>query len=320
LNVALLVWLYRVFKQGEAFMFVLLLFCLFNSLAIISADINGPSYSKINDVQRSWARPLVDKIKEDITKKIKEDETCHLSVLSIGCGTGEIEIDLAKTFPNNVTVGAIDPTQSMISYASLQSKDVPNVVFRLFGVPKFLEERVQNGLDPYAMITSFSALHWLSLPDLKKTMKAMHNVLVPDGRCYLLLAGKRADKQPDFLTQAVDTTIQQEQFRETLAQSGINELEDNLLLLTSDEFGALAGEAGFVPEKLAVDKVEYTFQSAEKFKEWLDVVSPYKKLLGDKHGAMLTALMQQYLKVCPANSDGSLLYPDYMLYAILKKQ
>jgi SAM-dependent methyltransferase len=301
-------------------MFVLLLFCLFNSLAIISADINGPSYSKINDVQRSWARPLVDKIKEDIAKKIKEDEKGPFSVLDIGCGTGEITIDLAKTFPNNVTVAAIDPNQSMISYASAQSTNIPNVVFRPFGVPEFLEKRVQNGLDPYSIIMSFSTLHWLSLPGLKKTMKAMHDTLVPNGRCYLLLAGKRADKQPDFLTQAVDATVKQEPWHSAFGKEDIAGLDDTLCMLTEDEFSEISREAGFSADGIKLNKVEYLFESSDKFKEWLDVVSPYKKIAGDKHDALLNVLMQEYLKICPANSDGSLLYPDYMLYAILKKQ
>jgi trans-aconitate methyltransferase len=307
------------FKQGEAFVFVLSLFCLLSSLTTIAADINGPLYSRINAVQLSWARPLVNKIKDDVAKKLKEDENCHISVLDIGCGTGEITIDLAKTFPT-VTVGGLDPNQSMILHASLQSTNIPNVIFRPFKVPEHLEERVQNGLHAYSVIMSFSALHWLSLPNLKRTMRGIYNALASDGRCYLLLAGKRADKQPDFLTQAVDTTIQQEQIREAFAQNDINGLDDSLLSFTSDEFGVLVREAGFVPEDIDVNKVEYTFQSTEKLKEWLDVCSPYKKLLGDKHDALLNALMQEYLKICPANADGSLLYPDYMLYAILKKQ
>ncbi len=293
-------------KKGEAMFFSALLFVLIFPGFMHAADFfDGEAYSKINAVQVSWARPLLARIKQDT----------HEAILDIGCGTGEITAEIALNFPKALVHG-IDPSLSMIEYGRKKFDLHQNLNFIQGSVPRYLED-CKAGM--YSTIVSFSALHWLPYMHLKKTIQAAHNVVKPGGACYFLLAGKRENKQLDFLTQAVNAVIKSNKWESFFESDDICGLEDTLCMLTLKEFEDIAQESGFATRDIKLKKVEHIFTSSQSFKEWLDGVSPYKKIVGDKHDLFLDTVVQEYCKICPAGLDGSLSYPDYMIYAILKK-
>lgn len=296
-------------KKGEAMFFIIFL-CVLSSASFTNAAdtgsfFDGEAYSKINAVQIHWAERLLKKIKEN----------SHDSILDIGCGTAEITAELAQTFPK-AKVHGIDPNASMLEWGRKKFKNYTNLTLIQASAPAYLEGCKPN---TYSTIVSFSSLHWLLYTNLKKTIKAAHNELPSKGTCYFVLAGKEADGQQNFLTLAVNVAIKNENWVQFFDKDDVRELDDSMCAFKEDEFRALAIESGFTKSDVKLEKVTHIFPSIARFRQWLDGVSPYKKILGDKHAPFLDTVVQEYVKICPAGLDGSLSYPDYMIYAVLKK-
>lgn len=285
-----------------------LLCLLLNASTVNATDVaffDGKAYSQINVVQRCFSRSMVEIIKRNP----------HQSILDIGCGTGEITAELAQTF-THASVHGIDPSESMLAWGRQNFSAFPNLQFIHGLAPHYFQDCSPNA---YSTIVSFFALHWLSYINMKKTLQDVHHILPHGGGCYFVLAGRRADKQIDPLTQAVNAAIKNEGWVNYFNRDDVRGLEDTICMLTEDEFKSIAVEAGFGKPQVMLKKVEYVFESTQKFKEWLNGVSPYKKIVGNRHDLFLDTVVQEYTRIYPVGLDGSLTYVDYMLEVILKK-
>lgn len=286
-------------------LFFFLLACITNCLSC-SDDLDGVQYSKINIVQRMWASALIE--------KIRQHPQTH--ILDIGCGTGEITADLARMHSGAKVLG-IDPNASMLAVAREKFDRIKNVTWVESYIPNYFEKKARDEL--YSSVVSFSALHWLSYINLKKTLRASYQTLQPNGRCYFLFAGKQDNSSLDYLTRAVDSAIQDSRWADFFNKEDIDSLDDSLLAMKSSEFSQLCTEVGFTVEDIQLEEERYHFASAVEFKNWLDVMSPYKKIVGERHAQFVTAVIDAYLALCPAAENGSVVYKDYMLNVILKK-
>jgi|GEM_PF-4957050 len=267
---------------------------------------SGADYRRENKVQEKWARPLLERIKQHE----------YAVILDIGCGTGELTMELARYYPNSVITG-LDPDSSMLAEAKQQCKDasLKNVQWVNGKVPDFLESAKHH--NKYSAIVSFSALHWLSSDDLKKTIALSHKALQSDGRLYVLMAGTRLNGTPNFLTKSVNTVIGE--CKDIFKKAGIEGLENNVQMPKCMDVATMCGSTGFTIESIELKEVDHIFKSVGAFEQWLHVVSPYKKIVGDLHNELVNRIVKEYQKHLPAQADGSIVYRDYMIYGIVKK-
>lgn len=277
------------------------------SLSLKSADFSGETYRLVNDVQMTWARPMINKIKRQ--KHLSGD------FLDIGCGTGEITGIIARAFPNSAIQG-IDPNESMLEYGRKRCADLPNVRFTVASVPAFFDTTQP---DTYGAILSFSMLHWLNLADLEKTMAGIYRALRPGGRCFFVLEGKASYNDCNFLREAINNVIQKGVWTGLFQAQNIRSFDDMLNPPTKTAFLKAVRKQHFTIEKVQLKPVPYVFKSPEGLKGWLDGSSPFKKQLGDKHAALVDAILAEYLKLCSPRANGALVYTENILYARLKK-
>lgn len=292
-----------------------------------TADIQGQC-SVANQVNFYLAQKLMVKIFQD-----KEQHNQN-QILDIDCRTGEITAEIARLIPKAKVIGIIsnDENHAVIHHKTAMQKfdHLTNLSFNLGTITpgkqngpaaqsSFLQARQPGS---FSGIVNCSSLHWMYRLHMTTTLKNMHTALKVGGTCYLLLAGKRSDGVQDLFTQAVDAAMKQEPWHKKFEENDINGLDDTILAYTQEDFTEIAKETGFVPQEITVDAIEYTFPSVERYKEWLFAMSPreYQEILGEHHNGFINAVAQEYVKICPAELDGTLTYKNYMLYALLKKK
>lgn len=291
---------------------MIFVFLLCTALTTCCADdLDYTAYTMINQVQKAWAAPLIARIKQDN----------HTDILNIVSGTGEITAELAQLYPHAIVWG-IERDESMLAHAEKTFFHIPNVHWIHDIVPTYLEKNDRH--NTYSGITSFLTLQWLSPINFRKTIELSHKALKENGRCYFLFAGQRENKpgcenKPGFLTQAVATAIEDPRWQKSFRKDDIDGLDDTLFMPTKENVATMCSNAGFCIEELKLKEEDYQFNSVPEFKRWLTVMSPYKKRLDNQHNDFISTVIDAYKKLLPANKDGSIIYRDYLIYAVLKK-
>lgn len=102
-----------------------------------------------------------------------------IQVLDIGCGDGQILIELARHFPNSRFLG-IDLCAEPIFHAQAKAKelDLNNLWFEAKDLLEF------NSISNFDLITAFDVIHDLAFPD--KVLTRVHSWLKKDGQFLMM--------------------------------------------------------------------------------------------------------------------------------------
>ncbi len=106
------------------------------------------------------------------------DKHKRLRILDVATGTGELAIDLARSFPNAEVIG-VDINDEMLNAAKARKRLPMNVEFR-----KGDAEDLEYPDSHFDMVTSGFALR--NFADLDAALKEMHRVVKRGGRMVLL--------------------------------------------------------------------------------------------------------------------------------------
>ncbi|MBL7017186.1 MAG: methyltransferase domain-containing protein [Kiritimatiellales bacterium] len=120
------------------------------------------TYDRHARPQLSLARSVCDVLPEIYPEQI----------LELGCGTGQLTRLLFDRFPD-VLIDAVDLSEKMVEYSRNK--------FKRFDQATWIQADAQTyrGSDPYPLIVSSAALHWVS--DLRKTFENIFQCLEKDG-------------------------------------------------------------------------------------------------------------------------------------------
>jgi len=98
-------------------------------------------------------------------------------VLDLGCGPGSLLVRLCRSYPDTVLVGIdYDPVLLTIAAALLPNTTLLDADLRRPGW-----QTAAEGLSPYDMVVSCTALHWLSAKEIVGTYAAAFALLRPGG-------------------------------------------------------------------------------------------------------------------------------------------
>ncbi len=120
------------------------------------------TYDRHARPQLSLARSVCDVLPEIYPEQI----------LELGCGTGQLTRLLVDQFPD-VLIDAVDLSEKMVEYSRKKFKRFSQVTW-IQG-----DAQIWRGTDPYPLIVSSAALHWVS--DLRKTFENIFHCLEKDG-------------------------------------------------------------------------------------------------------------------------------------------
>lgn len=120
------------------------------------------TYDRDARPQLSLARSVCDVLPEIYPEQI----------LELGSGTGQLTRLLTDQFPD-VLIDAVDLSPKMVEYSRKKMKRFEQITW-IQG-----DAQTYRGSDPYPLIVSSAALHWVS--DLRKTFDNIFQCLEPDG-------------------------------------------------------------------------------------------------------------------------------------------
>ncbi|CAG8518082.1 5925_t:CDS:1 [Paraglomus brasilianum] len=107
-------------------------------------------------------------------------------VLDVGCGRGQVIIDLAKTFPNSTFVGYDRSTEAVaVANADVASAGLTNISFRVQDISKLKEA------GEYDVILAMHTIH--DLADPVNALKGIHRALKADGVFIMQDVGLSSD-------------------------------------------------------------------------------------------------------------------------------
>lgn len=93
-------------------------------------------------------------------------------ILELGAGTGQLTRLLTDRFPD-VLIDAVDLAEKMVTHSQVKFRRFPQISW-VVG-----DAQTWRGTDPYPLIVSSSALHWVT--DLKATCENIYQNLEPGG-------------------------------------------------------------------------------------------------------------------------------------------
>lgn len=137
-------------------------------------------YAKSNSFQRVISL----KVFEEFAHLLQWQEDGSDSILDVGCGSGDVTMDLIlPQLPSNFRrlIGC-DISDEMIKYAQ-QHYGHPNVIFDQLDIGGSVDEFL-NKFGTSDHIVSFFCLHWVQ--NQKAAMKNITKLLTPNGDCLLL--------------------------------------------------------------------------------------------------------------------------------------
>lgn len=125
------------------------------------SDWNSDLYLKFKNERTQPSIDLVNRIHKDNPEKI----------IDIGCGPGNSTRTLKKRFQNARIMG-VDNSVNMIETAQ---KNNPDMEFKLFDASRDFDLIIEK----FDIVFSNACIQWI--PDHKKLLKNMMNILAPDG-------------------------------------------------------------------------------------------------------------------------------------------
>ncbi|KFB41593.1 AGAP005256-PA-like protein [Anopheles sinensis] len=278
-------------------------------------------YQQANGVQR---RDAMEILKEYAPLVSWSDRGGEDSLLDIGCGSGDVLVDLVLPLLGGEAtvlsrVLATDISDQMVRYARETYKHLKTVSFETLDIGSVLDAAWLSRSGQFSHVTSFYCLHWVQ--SQHTAFSNIHRLLKPGGECLLVFLANnpifdiynqlsRSPKWSKYMYD-VEKYISPYQYSENPA----SEIED--LLCT----------VGFQQYQIQVRDKLYVYEGLDNLKRAVLAVNPFSERmppeLQDKFLHDYVAVVRQmYLaKTCTDENDCNLQFiSPYKLVIVYAKK
>ncbi|HEY2303562.1 MAG TPA: class I SAM-dependent methyltransferase [Acidimicrobiales bacterium] len=236
------------------------------------ADWDGAQYESVNALQQWVAQQALAGIVLDGDEQL----------LDIGCGDGRITAGLAARLPRGRALG-IDASPGMIAAARA---DHPELAVELGDV------LTMDFNAPFDVVTSFNVLHWVL--DQRAALERIFAALRPRGWALLqfVCAGPRPSLESTAMTVCAspDWAAAFRGFRAPYVH------------VDPDDFGSLAGNAGFEVQSRSVEDLHWQFAGPADFAAWVSVgFGSWTRRVPGRESRFVADVVQTYSRI--AGSD-----------------
>ncbi|MGE5196694.1 MAG: class I SAM-dependent methyltransferase [Anaerolineae bacterium] len=237
----------------------------------------GDEYAKNSESQKASAEDFMQGM------QFKGTET----ILDVGCGDGKITAAMARAVPQGSVIG-VDISSSMIQVAKNAFLNQKNLSF-------YVEDAAKVNFDQkFDLITSFTVMQWVL--EQTQALHCFEKALKPGGKLWIQMP----TALPKAMQQALERTISSERW-----ESYFTGFSAPWKFYQADEYRTLLVNAHFTPTRLDVTTKHEHFPSRTVFQGFLKQWFPYlRPLPTDQKDMFLTELLDNYLKILPADDQG----------------
>jgi trans-aconitate 2-methyltransferase len=244
---------------------------------------NAADYSKSSPAQQLWAQELIKKL------RLSQRER----VLDIGCGDGKVTAAIAACVPMGSVTG-IDNSPEMCRFAQehYPCSHHKNLTFARMDAShlKFSEE--------FDVVFSNAALHWI--PDHKSLLAGIARSLCPGGRLLVQMGGKgNAAGVFEVLSVLLEDPYWQKYFDGFSFTYGF---------FGPEEYRQWLADAGLEPARVELIPKDMVYPDNGAFAGWVRTTwLPWMARVPEgEQPAFIRALIDQYLSMYPADTDGKI--------------
>jgi trans-aconitate 2-methyltransferase len=246
-----------------------------------SYDWNAADYARHSAGQERWAHELI------AGAAIVPDDR----VLDLGCGDGRVTAAISRLVPQGRVLG-VDLSPVMVKHAAGQfpSDEFPNLGFQE------ADARTLPFEGAFTLVFSNAVLHWIR--DQRPVVFGIARALVPGGRCMLQMGGRGNVAE---VIDAFNAIVSQPEWR-----AWYDGFESSYGFHSDDDYRRWLAEAGLTADRVALIEKDMVHANRDAFIGWLRTAwHPYTAPVpGDRRGALLEAVADQYLAENPIDADG----------------
>lgn len=186
-----------------------------------------------------------------------------ISIIDLGCGTGELTLELHEKFQARETIG-IDSSQSMLEQA--RKLEVPGLTFKEGDIARYPTQ------PPFGLVFSNAALQWI--PDHVNLFHRLFNLVEADGQIAFQIP-----YNIDYPTHAIARQIATEAPFNTYLEKG-----RQLYVLSPESYSKLLKEGGFDRQVVRQQIYPHILNSTESVIEWVKgtLLTYYQSRLPEK--------------------------------------
>jgi len=257
---------------------------------------NAADYHKSSLAQQQWAKELIEKLRLTGAER----------VLDIGCGDGKTTAEIACNLPGG-TVTGVDSSPEMIRFAH---DHFPHRKYRNLS---FIQADARNlpFSAEFDVVFSNAALHWIQ--DHKPVLAGIAKSLSPDGKMLIQMGGKgNAEK----ILQVGDVVMENKEWEQYFRGFSFT-----FGFFSNAEYWQWLTESGLVPSRVELIPKDMTYSSRQDLGAWIRTTwLPWMaQLPKTRRQGFIEAVMDEYLKNYPADSDGMIHISMVRLEAEAKK-
>jgi trans-aconitate methyltransferase len=237
----------------------------------------GSEYAKNSESQKASAEDFMQLVHFKGTEVI----------LDVGCGDGKITAAMAKKVPQGSVVG-IDISSSMIQVVQNAFPHQTNLKFYVQDAANVHDEQ------QFDLITSFTVMQWVL--EQQAALQCFEKALKPGGKLWIQMP----TGLPKAMQCALEKTMSSPRWK-----SYFTDFSPPWRFYSSEEYRTLLSHTHFTSLHLEVTTKHEQFPSRAAFHGFLKQWFPYlRPLPADQKEAFLTALLDNYLILLPADEHG----------------
>ncbi len=204
-------------------------------------EFDGKKYGQASAHQKEWGLKIVDELGLNGSERI----------LDLGCGDGEITLQIAKHVPNGEVIG-IDASKGMID-AALE-KEKGNLKFILMDINRL------NYVNEFDIIFSNATLHWIK--DHRMLLNNVYKALRPNGRIRFNFA---ADGNCSNFYRVIKEVIKMDCYTEYF-----DKFDWPWYMPIIDEYSEMLKRSSFKNVEIWGENADRYFPDSEAMVRWID--------------------------------------------------
>ncbi|XP_074649141.1 juvenile hormone acid O-methyltransferase-like [Tubulanus polymorphus] len=267
-------------------------------------------YSCYNHGPQKWA-----------TETLNMFEPLHpnpMSVLDIGCGTGEVTHFLLDKF-RDAEVLALDKNKAMVDFAK-ENNSHPRIEYITADIQRKTDfsPEMKNGYD---LAFSFLCLQWVD--DQRSTLENIFNLLKDQGECLFALGTKPSQAFLSLLKEIQDHPRWRpylQKFCPNLWNTSSNGLIRWRVPDPISGYSALLRGAGFTIVSATSREFQYVPETDDKCKGMLEILMPHVRAIPENiRPEFMDDALDIFITHCPKTSSGQTLWqPKLLLFHCAK--